>query len=706
MDDPSAPPPKPSRWIPRHSLFFLALVALLVVLFELLRLGMILRNFDGARDARWTQLLSSFLYGLRFDVAIACYVALPLAVLGHLPGWGLRHSARHRRIASWVLVGAVGVMVFLLLAEYEFYREFQTRYNQLAFQYLDQPKVVVGMVWYSYPVVRYVLVCLAFTLAFALALRWVMRRTLTGRESEPVSPIREAGWMAASIVLLVIGMRGGLQDEPLRWGNAYHGDNDYVNQMSLNGLFALGQSGVDHFRRAKRSHWQSRMPIEEARAVARGMVVGADERLVEPAGRVVLRTAGPAADGTVTLRKTGRAPNVVLMIMESFSARFVGACGSPQDRTPRFDQLASEGVLFDHAFSGGTHTHQGVFCSTLGFPNLPGYEYLMENIAGNQSFLSLPAILKREGYQTMFLYNGNLAWDNMAGFFRKQGIDRFIGSADYVNPTHRDRVWGVTDRDVFDRANDEFEAADKRGPFFSVLLTLSNHVPFDLPDPLPFERTTDMGDMNRRTDGVRYADWALGRFMDQAKAKDYYRNTLFVFVGDHGFHVAPKLTEAHVLFHHVPLLFHSPLLTTGGKVIPTTASQLNILPTVVGLLGLKAPQASWARDLFATDYPDENFAIFKGSGGSGSDQAVAMVRGDKLLVMGSDGSRKLWQYELNPNPGIRPLEDVPSQVTAGVMQRQVYGYVQAAMAELSTQKAGPRPGELLHTVETTASTGH
>src|SRR3954470_23076880 len=209
MSDPSAPP-KPFRWIPRHSLFFLALVALLVVLFELLRLGMILRNFDGARSARWAQLLSSFLYGMRFDVAIACYAALPLAVLGHLPRWGLRHSARHRRIASRVLVGAVAVMVFLLLAEFEFYREFQTRYNPLAFQYLDQPKEVAGMLWYSYPVVRYVLVCLVLTLAFAFALRWVVRRTLIGRESEPVSPVRELGWMAASIALLVIGARGGL----------------------------------------------------------------------------------------------------------------------------------------------------------------------------------------------------------------------------------------------------------------------------------------------------------------------------------------------------------------------------------------------------------------------------------------------------------------------------------------------------------------
>jgi phosphoglycerol transferase MdoB-like AlkP superfamily enzyme len=325
----------------------------------------------------------------------------------------------------------------------------------------------------------------------------------------------------------------------------------------------------------------------------------------------------------------------------------------------------------------------------LSFPNMPGFEYLMQNIVSNQPFASLPGVLKQNGYQTMFIYNGNLSWDNMEGFFRKQGIDRFIGGDDFVNPIKRDRVWGVTDQDVFDRANQEFAAAEKKGPFFSLVLTLSNHAPFDLPEPLPFgERTADMGDMNKRADGVRYADWCVGHFIDEAKKASWFDNTIFVFVGDHGFFVPPLLTEANITFHHVPLLFYAPKLFAANspKVIHATASQLNIAPSVFGLLQLDTPHASWGRNLFSSDYPDENFAIFKGSGGSGSDQAVVMMRGDKLLVVDSLGQTKLWNIRLNPDPGVTPLRD---DALLKQMQRELFGYVQAAMTDLTAQKAGP-----------------
>jgi phosphoglycerol transferase MdoB-like AlkP superfamily enzyme len=301
----------------------------------------------------------------------------------------------------------------------------------------------------------------------------------------------------------------------------------------------------------------------------------------------------------------------------------------------------------------------------------------------------------------MFLYNGNLAWDNMEGFFRKQGIDRFVGSPDYEHPIHRDRVWGVTDQDVFDRANREFEEADAKGPFFSLVLTLSNHVPFDLPEPLPFARTTEMGELNRRIDGIRYADWAVGHFIAEAKTLKYFQNTLFVFVGDHGFHVAPKLTEAHLLFHHVPLLFYSPLLSDKGKVISTAAAQMNILPTILGLLGVQPAQASWGRNLFSKEFADENFVVFKGSGGSGSDQAMVMIRGDKLMVVGSEGTPSIWKYRLNPTPSIEPLTDPASIVLRDRMQLEINAYVQSAMSDLTSQHGGGRtpviqPVELLH----------
>jgi phosphoglycerol transferase MdoB-like AlkP superfamily enzyme len=706
MSTPPGDQPDRRRWIPRQTLFFLGLIALLILLFELLRLGLMLRNRSSIAGAAPGALLSSFIYGLRFDLAVACYIALPAVIIGHLPGLGLRHSRTLRRILLPVLVGAVGIIIFLLLAEYEFFHEFQSRYNQLAFQYLDHPGIVVGMAWYNYPVIRYVLVCALLVIAFGFALRWIARHTLIERPDEPVKPLHEGIAMALLIGLMVIAMRGGLQSEPLQWGDAYHSSNDFVNQMGLNGLFALGQSGLDHFRHQRASAWLTSMPIDEARSIARGMIVAPNEKLIDPDTRTVLRATTRPADALVTLRKGPRPPNVVLVIMESFSARFIGACGSSPDHTPCFDQLAADGVIFDHMFSGGTHTHQGVFCSMLGFPNLPRYEYLMENIVSNQPFLTLPTILKRQGYQTLFLYNGNLSWDNMEGFFRKQGIDHFVGADSFQHPAHRDKVWGVMDQDVFDRANQEFEQADAKGPFFSLILTLSNHVPFDLPDPLPFPRTTDMGDLNRRTDGVRYADWAVGQFIEKAKKLKYFQNTLFVFVGDHGFHVDPKLTEANVLFHHIPLLFYSPLLSKKGLVMHEVAGQVNILPTILGLLKSRSPQASWGRDLFSPEFKDDNFTIFKGSGGEGPDQAVVMVRGDKLLVIGSDKKTAVWRYELNPKPSITPLDDPAGNALRDQMHKEVSAYVEAAMTDLIQERAGgirggqhATPNELLHSAD-------
>ena len=226
MTEPS-PSERPPRWVPRHTLFFVALIVLVVVIFQLSRLGLILRNFAGAATATRAELFSTFLYGLRFDLAIACYFVLPFVIVGHLPKWGLRYSPRLRRAFFWILVAAIAIMSFILIAEYEFFHEFQTRYNQLAFQYLDQPKTVVGMIWYNYPVFRYVLACVLVTCGFAFALRWIMRRTLLESTSpaERFEPGLEAIAMVLLIVAMAIAMRGGLQSEPLRWGDAYHSSN-------------------------------------------------------------------------------------------------------------------------------------------------------------------------------------------------------------------------------------------------------------------------------------------------------------------------------------------------------------------------------------------------------------------------------------------------------------------------------------------------
>jgi phosphoglycerol transferase MdoB-like AlkP superfamily enzyme len=680
--------------IPPNLMFFLLLLALLCVHFAFLRGGLIVRNRANIGDATRGQILGSFLTGLRFDLAMACYLVAPFAILAHLPRISFDRSPRHRRVFLFVFLALMSVLTFLCLAEYEFFNEFQTRFNQLALQYLDQGSTVTGMVWHQYPVVRYVLMWLVIATIFGAAvwalMRWCYRNLpenrgkLTGRQT-----VIEIAAVVALAAVLVIGMRGGLQSEPLRWGNAFTSSNEFTNQMGLNGLYTLGVKDRASHKDASAA-WVNRMPLEEARRVARALVVEPDEILTDPADRTVLRR-DPTEVNWLALRHRERAPNVVLVVMESFSARFVGAVGSPQDFTPHFDALAKDGVLFSRAFSSGTHTHQGVFSSLLGFPNLPGYEYLMENYVSNQPFSSLPGVLKERGYHTMFLYNGNLAWDNMRGFFRKQAIDRFVGGDDFDDTVQKDRVWGVNDKDLFDRANREFAQADANGPFFGIILTLSNHAPFDLPKPLPFgEATTTMGELNKRIDGVRYADWAVGQFIEAAKKLPYFENTLFVFTGDHGFHVAPKLTEANLLYHHVPILFYAPGLTDQrGFVSRTVINQVNIAPSIIGLLGIDAPAAYWARNVFSKDFdPDDNFAMFKGSGGAND---VAIVRDDKLLVVGETGAAKLWRYDLSFPPSVKPLTGPENDALKQRMEHELAGYVQAALNDLTTYRAGPVP---------------
>src|SRR5687768_598957 len=150
--------------------------------------------------------------------------------------------------------------------------------------------------------------------------------------------------------------------------------------------------------------------------------------------------------------------------MESFSARYVGACGSDDDFTPEFNRLAAQGILFDRCFSSGTHTHQANVAVLGGMPNLPRHEALMEDYSlGSRPLPALPRVLKQKGYSTTYLYNGDFAWENMRGFFKVQGIDRFVGRSDF-DSRHFDQTWGVSDALLFERANREFARA--REPFF------------------------------------------------------------------------------------------------------------------------------------------------------------------------------------------------------------------------------------------------
>lgn len=650
-----------------------------IVLFQLMRLLLIAATDAHRGDATNGLLAQAALHGLRFDAAIAAWLVIPFAL------WWIWRTApqqgeKRGSVVFFLLSSLIGI--FALVAEVEFYKEFQMRLGPLAFEYFstnqEHNATVAGMVWHGYPVVRWTLFCLAVWALFA----WPSLRLF--RVDGASHGWRTKGMSTLLFVAAtVLAIRGGVGAAPLRWGDAFFSQNAYANQMTMNGLWAV----VDTARHASKDSgesrkWKRHMKADEAIEILRDVVLLPGEKLVDPEKYPLLRVSPP------NRMLVKRPRNVVLVMMESFSARFNDAIGADFGATPNFAALARDGILFDRALSVSTHTAPGVFGTLCSFPILPDAGYVMTSPLGQQSFRSLPRIFAENGFETLFLYNGLFSWDNKEGFFRHQGMQRFIGRDDYVNPVFVDPDWGVSDLDVFNRAIEEFNDLDKRGkPFFSVVLTLSNHAPFNLPKIDGLEPIRSGGDQNKRLNGVHYADWAVGEFMKSARGQSWFDDTLFVFVGDHGFGIPPKLTELSLLHMHVPLLFHAPALFGGEKgTRHETASQLDILPTIVGLMGFDTPHQAFGRDLFRLPEGDPGHAFVKRSG----EPLLGWVEKDSIFVGSVLAPTAYHHFQLGfPPEASGDLSDAYPE-GAAAFSRKLDAMVVTGLITLENRLAAPR----------------
>lgn len=657
----------------------LCLLIAWIVLFELFRGLLIGATWSFRGGASPALLLESCWRGLRFDLAVAAQIVALFALWSI---WRDVPTKTEKRAVITLFSVVAFLCIFTLVIEVEFYKEFETRLNSSAFQFVsseaEHNATIVGMIWHGYPVLRWMFFCFLIWGAFV----WTTNRFLTMRKAQarwPLSMLATLLWA----LLTVVASRGGFQQSVLRWGDAVFSHNTYANHMAENGVFAL----IDIIRnRAKTSknigRWKQSIPLPEAIALVREITVLPNEKLVDPEKYPLLRVSPPSS---MVLQKRPR--NVVLIMMESFSARFCGAIGAPYEATPNFDALARQGILFDRAFSVGTHTAQGVFGTLCSFPNLPNFEGLMKHPLGRQPFRTLPQVLRDSGFETLFLYNGLFSWDNKEGFFRNHGIQRFIGRKDYVNPTFVDPDWGVSDQDVFDRAISEFGIMAKRGtPFLGLILTLSNHAPFNLPKVPGLEPITAGGEQNKRLSGIQYADWALGQFMKSARQSAWFDDTLFVFVGDHGFGIPPNLTEVSLLHMHVPLLFFGPgIFASGPSVHHRVASQLDILPSIVGLLGASVPHQSFGRDLFSLAPDDPGHACVKRSGSSW----VGWIEGNEIAVAnpGLPTTFHVLDLSFPPTASLELASERSSQAKA--MDRRLHAFVAAGYATLERYLAAP-----------------
>ena len=659
-----------------HLAFILGSALCMLLLFALARLGLLAYNQALIADTPAGTFVESFVNGARFDLRLIVYLCIPLS-LSLLSVTAMRARRLH---VAW-LTCATSLCLFFAVVELNFYREFHQRLNSLVFQYMQEDiGTVASMIWNGFPVLRLLLAWALATLLLAWLFRRIERATRArGHAAPPRWPVRTAV-LVLLLLVCVVAARGTLRSgPPLRWGDAYTTDSMFANHLGLNGTLTLVDAADNYFSDHRDNSWKATLPAEEALQITRDLLLTSRDKLIDADQAAVRRVYTPPAEGQLP-----QVRNVVVILMESMAGRYIGAMGNQDGITPHFDALAKEGLLFQRVFSNGTHTHQGMFATMACFPNLPAFEYLMRMPEGSHQFSGLPQLLSARGYDDVYVYNGSFAWDNQSGFFANQGMRNFVGRDDFVDPVFIDPTWGVSDQDMFSRGADELAKLGSQGkPFYALLQTLSNHTPYALPEDLPVEPVTGHGSLDQHLTAMRYADWALGQFFAKARQQPYFKDTLFVVLGDHGFGNDEQITEMDLSRFSIPLLLIGPgVQETFGNSRDTVGSQIDVVPTIMGRLGQPVQQQCWGRDLLALPEGDAGVAVIKPSG---SDQTVGLVTGDNILVKPRDRDARLYRYQLGHEARAEVIDDAQRRRD---LERRLSAFVQTATASLLGNTTG------------------
>jgi phosphoglycerol transferase MdoB-like AlkP superfamily enzyme len=325
--------------------------------------------------------------------------------------------------------------------------------------------------------------------------------------------------------------------------------------------------------------------------------------------------------------------NVVVVSSESFGAEFSRLYGSATDLTPNFDAFAQRGLWFRNSYASGTRTVRGLEAISASFPPIPSVSILRR--PGNENIATWGKVMREHGYRTSFIYGGYGYFDNMNYYFGNNGFD--VLDRNSISKVRFENIWGVADEDLFDRAMQHFdEMAHDKQPFFSIIMTTSNHKPYTFRPGVPGVPPQGGG----RAAGVRYADFALGYFLRAAEQHEWFKDTIFVVVADHGARVYGA-ADIPLKTYEIPLMVYAPQHLAPRRV-DTLMGQIDIAPTVLGLLGFGYRAPFFGQDVLA--HPDApRIALFS------HNHDIAILQDSRMVVFGLNKSEQTFDYDRAAN---------------------------------------------------------
>ncbi len=519
------------------------------------------------------------------------------------------------KIRFWLFSFVLFLYVLLILqnaiSEYFFWNEFGVKYNFIAVDYLVYTNEVIGNIMQSYPVIP------LFTGLFivaALVTYFIVKRS---KQFIEMIPTFTEKMKISGIYLLLFGL--SLLSIPFL-STKENSQNIFSNELQANGIYkfylAFMNSELDYFK------FYKTLPEKEAYAILNQQI--------------------PNTSGLTTLRKIKSAAaenhkNVVLITIESYSAEFMKMYGSEKNLTPFLDDLATKSLVFTNLYAVGNRTVRGLEAVTLCVPPTAGESVVKRK--DNKDKFSTASVFKKKGYAVKYMYGGDAFFDNMQDFFTGNGYEIVDKKTFQPNEITFQNIWGVCDEDMYNKAIKVMnEEAKENKPFFNHIMTVSNHRPFTYPN----DKIVIPGDAKSRDGGVKYTDYSMRKFFEMAKKQSWFTNTIFVIVADHCASSAGK-TELPLDKYRIPALIYSPNFIKPAH-YTNLMSQIDLMPTVFGLLNFNYQSKFFGQDVLKSDYkPRALIATY---------QNLGLIKDNVLTIISPKQQVKQLQFALLPNPKI------------------------------------------------------
>ncbi len=588
---------------------FFTLFRIILFLTELNQLNVI--------EEKTTIILQAFFMGWRFDTVISGYILFfPLLFLSVFSLFRINNKLLISILTYFIFV--LYLLAFLICAiDIPYFNYYFSRLTIVILSWTSNAAFGFKMVFEEISYLIYFIVFLILSIAFFLILKKIKNYILIKHQNEKPFKWFYVKIMFFSIIslgIMFLGIRGRIEKKsPIKVGTAYFSNYAFPNQLGLNPVFTFIQSYIDKLNPEN----------ETLHLIDNQTAIRLTNRYLKinnsiPFVREIKSELNPLKS------------NVVVVIMESMSAGKMKRFGNQNNLTPFLDSIANQGYCFNNCYSAGIHTFNGIFSTLFSYPALLKQHPM--NATEIPKFTGFSNTLKAYGYQNAYFTTHDEQFDNVSGFLHANGFDKITSQKDYPSSAILSTL-GVPDHFMFHFAIPILNQLNSNNkPFFAAFMTASDHGPYIIPNDISFKpKNKDI-----KMGIVEYADWSINQFIAEASNQSWFENTIFVFLADHGAVVGSNVYDMPLSYNHIPFIIYAPEIIKEPKSINNFGGQIDVFPTVMGLLGINYINNSAGIDLIKENRPYMYFS---------ADDKIGCVSDSLFYIYRTNGSKSLYKYK-------------------------------------------------------------